>query len=115
MGAGGDGRGGAVFQLHPDLVLLAGLALAIGVPREEPTVGAMRAFPFEGPSLQEGDVIRAVEGQPTPDWERFAAVTDGLKGKALVAYSGRRWMRIQGTDSSPDFQLRCTAASFGLS
>ncbi len=78
---------GPVFNFILTFGLLAGLALAIGVPREEPTVGAMRVFPFDGPSLQQGDVIRAVEGQATPDWESFGTVTDGLKGKTLLAYT----------------------------
>ena len=112
---------GPFFNFILTFVLLSGLALAIGVPREEPTVGAMRAFPFEGPSLQEGDVIRAVEGQPTPDWERFAAVTDGLKGKALVAYTvqrGSEEMVVNGPHPlAPvigDVQLRSAAMDAGL-
>jgi len=78
---------GPVFNFILTFALLTGLALVLGAPREEPTVGAMRAFPFEGPSLQEGDVIRAVEGQATPDWETFGKVTDGLKGEATLAYT----------------------------
>jgi len=81
---------GPVFNFILTFILLAGLALVLGAPREEPTVGAMRAFPFEGPTLQEGDVIRAVEGQPTPDWEAFRTVTDSLKGKASLAYTVQR-------------------------
>ncbi|WP_374398233.1 RIP metalloprotease RseP [Tabrizicola sp.] len=84
---------GPVFNFILTFALLTGLALVLGAPRDEPTVGAMRAFPFEGPSLQEGDVIRAVEGQATPDWETFGTVTDGLKGKATLAYTVGR-----GTD-----------------
>lgn len=81
---------GPVFNFILTFILLAGLALAVGAPREEPTVGAMRVFPFEGQTLQEGDVIRAVEGQPTPDWETFGSVTDSLKGKVALAYTVQR-------------------------
>ncbi len=81
---------GPVFNFVLTFVLLVGLALALGIPREEPTVGSLRAFPFEGPSLQQGDVILAVEGQPTPDWESFGAVTDGLKGQTSLSYTVRR-------------------------
>jgi regulator of sigma E protease len=84
---------GPIFNFILTFLLLAGLALAVGVPQDEPTVGKMRAFPFEGPSLQEGDVIRAVEGQATPDWETFRSVTDGLKGQTSLAYTVTR-----GTD-----------------
>lgn len=81
---------GPVFNFILTFGLLVGLALAIGVPRDEPTVGAVRAYPFEGPSLQEGDVIRAVEGQPTADWESFGDTTDTLKGKVTLAYTVQR-------------------------
>lgn len=84
---------GPVFNFILTLALLTGLGLVMGAPQEEPTVGAMRAFPFDGPTLQEGDVIRAVEGQATPDWETFGKVTEGLKGKTALAYTVAR-----GTD-----------------
>ncbi len=81
---------GPVFNFILTFVLLTGLALALGTPREEPSVGAIRAFPFEGATLQEGDVIRAVEGQETPDWKTFGDVTDALKGKVSLAYTVQR-------------------------
>jgi regulator of sigma E protease len=81
---------GPVFNFILTFFLLVGLALFVGAPREEPTVGSMRAFPFEGPTLQSGDVILAVDGQATPDWETFNAVTDGLKGQVTLAYTVRR-------------------------
>ena len=81
---------GPVFNFILTLALLSGLALVMGTPQEEPTVGTMRAFPFERPGLQEGDVIRAVEGQATPDWDTFRSVTEGLKGKTSLAYTVAR-------------------------
>lgn len=81
---------GPVFNFILTFFLLVGLAIFSGTPSKEPTVGTLRAFPFEGPSLQQGDVILEVEGQPTPDWETFGTVTDALKGKATVAYTVRR-------------------------
>lgn len=112
---------GPVFNFILTFLLLAGLALAVGIPREEPTVGAMRAFPFEGPSLREGDVIRAVEGQATPDWEAFGKVTDGLKGKATLAYTvGRGADELVVDGPHPlapvvgEVQLRSAAMDAGL-
>lgn len=81
---------GPVFNFILTFFLLVGLALAIGSPREEPTVGSMRTFPFEGATLQSGDVILAVEGQATPDWQTFGTVTDAVKGKVALAYTVRR-------------------------
>lgn len=81
---------GPVFNFILTFFLLVGLSLAVGIPREEPAVGSLRAFPFEGPTLQPGDVITAVEGQATPDWETFRSVTDTLKGQGELAYTVRR-------------------------
>lgn len=81
---------GPMFNFILTFALLTGLALVMGTPREEPTVGTMRAFPFEGPTLQEGDVIRAVAGQAVPDWETFRTVTDSLKGETSLDYTVMR-------------------------
>lgn len=112
---------GPVFNFILTFILLAGLSLALGVPREEPTVGEMRAFPFEGPSLQEGDVIRAVEGQPTPDWKTFSDVTEMLKGKTTLAYTVQRGdeeLVVSGPHPQApvvgDVQLRSAAMDAGI-
>ena len=84
---------GPVANFILTFVLLAGILLVLGVPREEPTVGAMRDFPHEGPTLIEGDVILAIEGKPTPDRETFGTVVGDLPRQQAMAYTVRR-----GTD-----------------
>jgi regulator of sigma E protease len=81
---------GPVFNFILTFVLLAGLAFAVGVPTGEPTVGKIRPIPFEGATLTEGDVILAVEGKATPDWESFNAAADAVVGKTELAYTVRR-------------------------
>ena len=71
-------------------VILIGLVMATGVPREEPTVGSVRAYPFVGPSLQPGDVILAIEGRQTPDAEGFRAATRDLPVKRVMTYTVQR-------------------------
>ena len=66
--------------------LLAGILFFLGVPREEPTVGALRKMPTEGAWLQEGDVIVALDGTATPDREAFGTVLGDLPSKATVEY-----------------------------
>ena len=74
--------------------LLIAMAVAFGVPREEPTIGEVRAFPFEGPSLEPGDVITAIEGRPTPDAQSFAAAVDDLPVQRVMSYTVRRGDQI---------------------
>jgi len=81
---------GPVANFILTFVLLAGLMLVAGAPSDQPTVGSMRAFPFTGPSLQQGDVILAIEGQETPTWESFRDVAETLKDKAELSYTVQR-------------------------
>lgn len=112
---------GPVFNFILTFVLLAGLALVVGVAREEPTVGELRAFPFEGAGLAEGDVILAVEGQATPDWETFRTVTEQLAGKTTLSYTVQRGdaeMAVPGPHPlAPvvgEVQIRSAAMDAGL-
>jgi regulator of sigma E protease len=77
---------GPVANFILTFFLLAGILLVIGVPREEPTVGALREMPVEGAWLQEGDVILAMDGAATPDREAFGAVLGDLPTNATVEY-----------------------------
>jgi regulator of sigma E protease len=81
---------GPVANFILTFVLLAGILLVIGVPREEPTVGALRAVPGAGEWLREGDVILALDGIATPDRETFGEVVGDLPAKPTIDYRVRR-------------------------
>ena len=78
---------GPVANFILTFVLLAGILIVLGVPREEPTVGALREFPHEGPTLMQGDVILAIDGTATPDLEAFGTVVGELPAKPTISYS----------------------------
>lgn len=112
---------GPVANFLLTFVLLAGLALAVGVASDTPEVGKMRVFPFAGATLTEGDVITAIEGQATPDWETFRTVSDALKGKTVVRYSvtrGGAEVTVQGPHPQApvvsEVQIRSAAMDAGL-
>ncbi len=81
---------GPVANFILTFVLLAGLLLALGIPREEPTVGALRAMPTTGAWLQAGDVILALDGIDTPDRDAFGTVVGDLPTKAAIDYRVQR-------------------------
>lgn len=81
---------GPVANFILSFVILVGLLLVMGVPRDEPVVGSVRAYPFEGPSLQPGDVIVAIEGRQTPDAEAFSVAVRDLPVKRVMAYTVKR-------------------------
>lgn len=95
---------GPVANFILTFVLLAAILLVTGLPREEPTVGALRALPYGGTALQEGDVILAIEGQPTPDLPSFAALAETLPAEQTLTYSIRRddrQMEVEGPHPFP--------------
>jgi regulator of sigma E protease len=77
---------GPVANFILTFVLLAGILLVLGVPRDAPTVGSLRAMPVEGAWLEEGDVILALDGIATPDRATFGEVVGDLPANAAVAY-----------------------------
>jgi regulator of sigma E protease len=81
---------GPVANFILTFVILVGLLMVSGIEREEPTIGEMRAFPFDGPSLAAGDVILAIEGMPTPDAKAFNAAVKKLPDQRVMAYTVRR-------------------------
>ncbi|MFN3281407.1 MAG: RIP metalloprotease RseP [Tabrizicola sp.] len=112
---------GPVFNFILTFVLLSGLALAVGVPREEPTVGKLRAFPFDGPALVEGDVILAVDGQPTPAWPTFNQVVDAAQDRTVLTYRvlrGGEELEVEGPHPRApvvgEVQIRSAAMDAGL-
>lgn len=81
---------GPVFNFILAFLLFVVVAFVTGTVREEPTVGKMHALPSSGESLHEGDVILALNGKPTPDWNSFGTIADDAKGQSTVSYTVRR-------------------------
>jgi regulator of sigma E protease len=81
---------GPVANFILAFLLYVGVIFVVGVQNEVPTVGKVHALPATGPTFLEGDVILAVEGQSTPDWEAFGTVTDAYSGQPTVLYLVRR-------------------------
>jgi regulator of sigma E protease len=77
---------GPVANFILAFVILAGMFLVLGVPSEKPTVGALRALPYEAQGLREGDVILAVDGRETPDQQAYVALLPELEPKSVIAY-----------------------------
>lgn len=85
-------------------VLFFAVILSKGVAVDQPQIGSLREVPFATPNLQVGDLITAVEGQPTPDLATFFTVADELDGKSSVAYQVTRKgqsLTLQGPNPLP--------------
>lgn len=85
-------------------LLFFGVIMAKGVAVDQPLIGTLRDVPFATPSLQVGDLVTAMEGQPTPDLASFFTVADGLSDKASVTYQITRdgkSLSVQGPNPLP--------------
>ncbi len=81
---------GPVFNFILTFVVLGGMLIYTGVPRDEVVVERLLPTPFEGPSLQAGDAIVALNGTPVPDMESFGDVVEGLPAMSSIDYIVRR-------------------------
>jgi regulator of sigma E protease len=71
-------------------VLFFGVILSKGVAVDQPLIGLLRDVPFSTPSLQVGDLVTSVDGQPTPDLAAFFTVADELSDEGSVSYQVTR-------------------------
>ncbi len=82
---------GPVANFILSIVIFTGLILATGMATEPPTVGALKSLPGSGVELQQGDVILAIDGVETPDYEAlfdYASKADPIK--PVLTYRVRR-------------------------
>lgn len=77
---------GPVFNFILAIAVYTVMAAMSGTPEEKPVVGALRAFPFDGPSLMVGDEILAINGVATPDFDAYAKVADATPAADHVTY-----------------------------
>lgn len=81
---------GPVFNFVLALVVFMGMIQWTGVATGNPTIGKLPVYPFTGPSLEVGDRILSVEGQPTPDLDALAMIADKLPAAPAVTYQVER-------------------------
>ncbi len=78
---------GPVFNFILSIFVFAGFFLVSGVAVDRPVVGELRELPtVEAGDLRQGDVILAVEGQPTPDTAAFMQAIDAIAPEPEIDY-----------------------------
>jgi regulator of sigma E protease len=95
---------GPVFNFILAIAVYAVMASVTGVAEDKPVVGALRPYPFDGPSLQVGDEILAINGKATLDFTAYAEVSDATPEAPSVTYhvlrSGKE-IDVQGPHPLP--------------
>lgn len=77
---------GPLFNVLLTLSVYVGMIAYLGVATDQAVVGTLRPVPFEGPSLQQGDKVLAVNGVQTPDLSAYMAAINDLPPAARVDY-----------------------------
>ncbi len=81
---------GPVFNFILSIAIFVGFFLVQGIATETPVIGSVKPGPVAAEALQPGDRILSIEGQPTPDLQALADVTEALNPAPTVRYSLER-------------------------
>ncbi len=77
---------GPAFNFAMAVVIFTAMVLVRGVATEDAVVGQVPNLPFEGQTLQPGDRVLQLAGQPTPDLTALVSVAETLAPSATVPY-----------------------------
>ena len=77
---------GPAFNFVLSFVIFMGMVLVLGLAAERPIVGAVYPMPHQQ-ELAQGDVILAINDQPTPDIATFFDVADQIAPADKVTYT----------------------------
>ncbi|MCV2892148.1 RIP metalloprotease RseP [Lentibacter sp. XHP0401] len=94
---------GPVFNFIFSILVFAGLLLAVGLMTNPPKISTLYPLPYEGITIEEGDQILAIAGNPYPEEptrEYFDALPDTLLLDYTVMRDGEQ-MTVKGPQYSP--------------
>ena len=80
---------GPAFNFLFSIAIFAGFLAVQGLPADAPQVGSLRALPGEV-TLREGDLITAVDGQPTPALTDFYRIANEIAPAESLPYTVER-------------------------
>lgn len=80
---------GPAFNFLFSIAVFAGFIAVQGLPAEQPRVGQIFPLP-QVVGLEEGDLITAVDGRPTPELSDFYTVANEIEPAATVPYTVER-------------------------
>jgi len=81
---------GPVFNFLFSILIFAAYVTFNGIAADSPRLGAVHPLPSPAQQLREGDLITAIEGQPTPTLEAFYSVAGEMPGAPVLTYSVER-------------------------
>jgi regulator of sigma E protease len=95
---------GPVFNFVLTFLVFCGVLFWSGMPTDRAYVGTVATTPFQGPSLETGDLILAINGQPVVDRAAFLAHAETLPAAPEVDYlvqRGEDQLTVKGPHPQP--------------
>lgn len=95
---------GPVFNFILSIFVIAGLSIWTGQATNTPQIDTVVALPQGPGGLQKGDVIEAVDGMPTPDYQALGSILEKLPSAPELSYTvkrGDREMTVAGPQLFP--------------
>jgi len=81
---------GPVFNFILSIVVFGAMIFTQGTATDRPTIGALPDLPVTAQELRPGDIITAIEGIETPDYETLNATLPDLPRQAELTYTVER-------------------------
>ncbi|KPQ08067.1 MAG: regulator of sigma E protease RseP [Rhodobacteraceae bacterium HLUCCA12] len=95
---------GPVFNFLFSILIFAGFVMLNGIAAESPRLGTVYPLPAPTQDLREGDLITAIEGQPTETLQDYYQVAEDVPGAPTVDYTVERdgdTMALEGPHPVP--------------
>lgn len=104
---------GPAFNFILSILVFAGVFLWQGTATERPTVGTLYALPGGTGDIRAGDVIAAVNGVPTPDFEALMQVVEAAPSAPSAEYRVLRGGEEQAAGGPAPYPARVGSVAAG--
>jgi len=104
---------GPVFNFIFSIMVFAGYVMFNGIAADTPRLGEIYPLPAEVQELREGDLITAIDGQPTVNLQDFYRVAGDLPAAPVVDYSVERAGNMLALEGPHPVPARASGITLG--
>lgn len=104
---------GPVFNFIFSIAVFAAYVMFNGIAADTPRLGAVHPLPAPVQELREGDLITAVDGQPTPSLQEFYRIASEVSGAPVVDYTVERGGQVLALEGPHPIPARAAGITLG--
>ncbi len=106
---------GPVFNFIFSIAVFAAYVMFNGIAADTPRLGAVHPLPAPVQELREGDLITAIDGQPTPSLQEFYRIASEVSGAPVVDYTVERGGQVLALEGPHPIPARAAGITLGSS